>query len=552
MQTPRIPLLPRALFLCALSTGLVCPLAAQGLGAPPTPPGNPPTFDKIQLGQALFWDEQLSSTRSVACGSCHLPELGGIDPRTAALAPEARHPGADNSFGTGDDLLASPGLPLTAATGEPLFDAVFGMQRRVTPRRAPTVIDAAFAPELFWDGRAGAVFHDPISAAVVLSSNAALESLVAQPPVNEVEMGHLGRDWSEVVARIESIVPLALSPSLPPALEAWIAGRSYPQLFGAAFGSAEVSAAHTCMAIASYMRTLVADQTPFDRFLAGDTSAMTSLQQEGRLVFEVARCDVCHQGANLTAHEFKYTGVRPRSEDPGRFAVSGLMAERGAMKVPDLRNIALRAPYFHTGGKLDLDQVIDFYSIGGDFAVGNNDLIAAPIFGSNRVALLAYLEGALTDPRVAQGLPPFDHPALSEGTSRVPSPYGSATAGGAGVEPIMHAFEPSRLGTPDFTLAISAARGGALAALMLGLDQEAAGTPFFGATLFVRNQAGNRILRVQALEGAGQAAGWGSVSFALPGTPALAGLPLYAQWLVVDPHAGGQLSATEAVLIALF
>ncbi|MEZ6014417.1 MAG: hypothetical protein R3F49_04835 [Planctomycetota bacterium] len=222
------------------------------------------------------------------------------------------------------------------------------------------------------------------------------------------------------------------------------------------------------------------------------------------------------------------------------------------MKVPDLRNSTLRGPFFHTGGKPTLDDVLDFYSVGGDFEVGANDLTAAPIFAANRTALLAFLEHALTDPRVELGLPPFDHPALAAGTARVPFVYGAGTPGPAGVAPSVHALEPTLLGTPDFTVGISGARGGALAGFLLSLTQDAAGTSFLGAMLHLVQTPGTRLWRLAALNGAGPSGGWGSVSFALPAPAVFAGVHLYGQWLVVDPHAGGALTATPAIELVLF
>ncbi|MBI5364871.1 MAG: hypothetical protein HZA53_16965 [Planctomycetes bacterium] len=539
----------RAALASALVTG---PVFSQGLGIPPTPPGNPPTASKVALGKALFWDEQLSSTRSIACGSCHVPEAGGIDPRTALHPAAARHPGPDGVFGSADDIRASAGVPRSNVAGSYELDAQFGLNPQVTPRRAPTVINAAFSFDLFWDGRANGSFHDPITGALVFPFDAALESVVAQPPVNTLEMGHLGRDWPAVVARIEVMQPLAMSPNVPAALANWIAGRSYPQLFDAAFGAGGVTAARTCMAIASYMRSLVSNQTPFDAFQAGNFSALTPQQQLGLQVFQASRCDSCHSGPTLSLFEFRYTGVRPRSEDLGRFLVTGNTPQRGAMKIPDLRNIGLRAPFFHNGGKATLDAVLDFYSAGGDFEVGTNDLLAAPIFGQARIALLDFLEHALLDPRVSQGLPPFDHPALAASTALVPQEYGTATPGSAGIEPRIHAVEPSKLGAFGFTLAVSGARSGGAAGLFVGPTQDLVGTPFQGATLHVVQSSRARFFRIGALGGAGPTGGFGSLSLRLPSVSSLIGTHLYAQWFVVDPHTGGNCSATKAVDILLF
>ena len=90
------------LLLLAAAVASAAPLSAQGGGGlqpPPDPPGNPTTAEKALLGKALFWDEQLSSTRTVACGTCHALPTGGSDPRTVIGDPRSTHPGADGVFG---------------------------------------------------------------------------------------------------------------------------------------------------------------------------------------------------------------------------------------------------------------------------------------------------------------------------------------------------------------------------------------------------------------------------------------------------------------------
>ena len=166
------------------------------------------------------------------------------------------------------------------------------------------------------------------------------------------------------------------------------------------------------MAVATYMRTLISDQTPFDQYQAGNTGAMSQLELDGFAAFVGHSCFSCHtppefNGQGHIQTTFFYTGVRPRNEDLGRFEVTSDPVHRGLMKVPGLRNVRDRGPYFHTGGKGTLDEVIDFYNAGGDFEVGSNALTpftGFPVVGAQRTAMLAFLNGALTDPRVAPGL----------------------------------------------------------------------------------------------------------------------------------------------------
>ena len=166
------------------------------LGPMPHPPENPPTSEKIRLGQFLFWDEQLSSDNSTACGTCHLPEVGGGDPR--AFEPFAAHPGTDAIFGTEDDVRGSVGVPRQSCDGSPLHDPTFGWARRVTSRQAPSMIAAGFSPLSFWDGRATGEFRDPLSGDLLIASGVPLSHRWWSPrslPWRWHVRGEIGPQW---------------------------------------------------------------------------------------------------------------------------------------------------------------------------------------------------------------------------------------------------------------------------------------------------------------------------------------------------------------------
>ena len=149
------------------------------LNPPPAPAGNPVTATKAALGKTLFWDEQLSSTRTVSCGTCHRVGEGGSDPRTIFNDTLSRNPGVDGVAGTGDDVFGSRGVPQNNADGTYTLNSFFGFNDQVTPRKAPSYLNSGYSPNgLFWDGRALDTFRDPITNAVVLPSGASLESQV--------------------------------------------------------------------------------------------------------------------------------------------------------------------------------------------------------------------------------------------------------------------------------------------------------------------------------------------------------------------------------------
>ncbi len=212
------------------------------------------------------------------------------------------------------------------------------------------------------------------------------------------------------------------------------------------------------LGVQSYLATLVADDTPFDRFLDGNSSALTQSQKQGFQIFQTkGLCINCHGGTELTNDSvasvqeepldrmegtaaiydngFNNTGVRPTLEDLGIGDVDPFgnplslsrLAQRdgsigpnepvvadGGFKVPGLRNVELTAPYFHNGGQLTLEQVVEFYNRGGDFNNGPDqdpDIRNLELTEQEKDDLVAFLI-ALTDERVRSQRAPFDHPQL--------------------------------------------------------------------------------------------------------------------------------------------
>ncbi len=212
------------------------------------------------------------------------------------------------------------------------------------------------------------------------------------------------------------------------------------------------------LGVQSYLATLVANDTPFDQFLDGNSSALTEQQKQGFEIFQnQGKCINCHGGqllsntsvasvqedpldrmegtAAIYDNGFNNTGVRPTVEDlgigdvdpfgnplslsriaqrDGSISANELVVADGGFKVPGLRNVELTAPYFHNGGQLTLEQVVDFYNRGGDFnALPDLDPDIQPLGLSpeNKADLVAFLKG-LTDERVRYRQAPFDHPQL--------------------------------------------------------------------------------------------------------------------------------------------
>lgn len=513
------------------------------LNPPPAPTANEVTAAKAILGKALFWDEQMSSTQTVACGTCHRPAKGGSDPRTIVGNTRSRNPGFDNVFNTVDDVFGSPGVPMNNQNGSYSLSPSYGLGEQVTGRKAPSYINAGYSVEgLFWDGRALDEFRDPITNAVVLPSFATLESQAVGPPVSAAEMAHGGRNWNQVAAQIAAAKPLALASNIPQSLAAWINGRTYPQLFEEAFGTPEVTPARIAMAIATHERTLFSDQTPLDKWSV-NIEPLSPQEERGRQLFR-SSCTICHAGPVLSNQRFHNIGVRPANEDLGRAIVTGNSEDNARFKTPNLRNVELHAPYMHNGRFATLEEVVDFYDRGGDFDAPNLDIDPLGLSTQQKADLVSFLKRPLTDQRVVNELPPFDRPKLYSETPRVPVITGTGRTGSGGILPRVTAVEPPLLGNTNFTVGVSQALGNAQGYLVIDTSDPGAGTSIPVTGAFPRFQVG--------MAGTGNGGGYGSVSFELPNNPELIGRSFYGRWYIVDPGAVNGFSVSPPFRFTLF
>ncbi|MCA8942290.1 MAG: hypothetical protein KDB80_06980, partial [Planctomycetes bacterium] len=344
------------LSIVVLAALLASSVSAQRFALPAPPPGNEPNVERLQLGKTLFWDEQLSSNGTVACGTCHRPASGGADPRS--LDPESVNPGPDGFFGTPDDIRGSRGVVAGIVDGPLDGSTVFGMREQVTTRLAPTVINSSLFRRQLWDGTVGDAFVDPQSGFVTIPYSAGLEGQSVGPPLNTVEMAHAGEDWDSIAQRLTNARPLALATDVPFRLDDWIGEATYPELFERAFGDPAIDAERIAMAIAQYERSLISNRAPIDLYIAGNQT-LSELELDGLQVFMTARgrCVFCHTLFDF-AEIFAATGVRSIDEDPGLFAATGDVFDRGRFKVPFLANLSLRPAFFHDGSATSLEEVI--------------------------------------------------------------------------------------------------------------------------------------------------------------------------------------------------
>ena len=542
VRTPLVSLL--------LGTALASAASAQGYLTPPVaPPENPVTAEKAVLGKILFWDEQLSSDGSMACGTCHIPSVGGAELRSG---PATRFPGPDGVFGTADDGFGSPGVVNTDGFGHFEPSALFGLEPQVTGRYAPSPITAGYFQDLFWDGRATSKFTDPLTGATAIASGGALESQSLGPLLSDVEMAEPARGFADLSARIADARPLALATDLPQDVQVALQSHpTYPDLFTQAFGTADITPVRIAFALATYQRTLVADQTPWDDFQRGVPGALTAQQQRGMVAFETtAACAVCHTPPLFANNNYHALALRPSSEDIGRAAVTGYPWDEGKFKTPSLRNVALRNHWFHNGAPQmqDLRDTVAIYGTGVGGGFDNLDpVLNGLIIPPAEVDDITEFLHALTDPRVAAETYPFDRPTLRfERAVPNPEPTGlGAVAGSGGTAPELILTPAPFLGSGNFRVGVTGGLGGAFGAMRLRV-LDLGGFP---AALGVRTLPlpGGPIV----LDGVGPGEGYATWSFPLTTTPELLGLKLEGQWWVRDAAAPGGVARSERFIMTV-
>ncbi|MCX6599630.1 MAG: c-type cytochrome [Acidobacteria bacterium] len=196
-------------------------------------------------------------------------------------------------------------------------------------RSAPTVINRAYSLAQFWDGRAKSLEEQSIG-----------------PMANPIEMGNTHESVVKTLKGVEG----------------------YRKLFAKVFGTENFDINHVAMAIATFERTVLSGNSPYDRYKAGDRKQLSAAAVRGMNVYlNKAKCDQCHEGINFTTNAYHNLGVgtdKP-TPDEGRFAVTKNAADWGAFKTPTLRDIARTAPYMHDGSLKTLEEVVDFYDKGG-------------------------------------------------------------------------------------------------------------------------------------------------------------------------------------------
>lgn len=239
-------------------------------------------------------------------------------------------------------------------------------------RNALTILNAAYYPAQFWDGRADS-----------------LEDQAGNPMANRIEMNQ----------------PHQVSVSKLMAIE------QYRRAFEQAFGPGPINIEKIQKAIASFERTLLSGNSPFDRYRYGhDKKAMSPAAIRGLMVFSDknrGNCAACHtigeKYALFTDEKFHNIGVGVDSDgditDSGRFTVTKNPADKGAFRTPSLRDVAMTPPYMHDGSEKTLKDVIDYYVGGGNSDPDlDKDIHPLQLSAQDKTDLIAFLNALTGEP----------------------------------------------------------------------------------------------------------------------------------------------------------
>lgn len=321
-----------------------------------------PSAAKVELGRQLFFDKILSGNRNISCGTCHHPEFMGSDGLSVSIGEGGAGLGTDRTGGTGRSAI----------------------KERIG-RHSPHLFNlgAREFVKLNWQGR-----HEQTAAGLALPCKTrtadacptGMENVLAGqnlfPLVNIPEMpGHPSEN------NIVNAVPRGVSgvdrfPYMWEAITKRVRNiPAYATQFKSVYGlqsEKDMNVVHIVNAIAAFeAKAFRSDNSPFDAYLRGDTNALTPAQERGmELFYGDAGCSSCHSGKFQTDHDFHaiampqigpgvfINGRSTEQRDIGRAEVTGKDADKFKFRTPSLRNIALTAPYGHTGAYASLEGVI--------------------------------------------------------------------------------------------------------------------------------------------------------------------------------------------------
>ena len=242
-----------------------------------------------------------------------------------------------------------------------------GPGNKQLPRSSPTLWNIGYHKEFYWDGRSGSLEAQAMAA---------------------WKGGNMGADekTGEIVAKINAL-------------------QGYKQQFQKVFQS-DATPENMMQAIAAYERTIISGDTAWDRWKAGDNTAISMSAYRGWNIFQAIRCNNCHDGVLFTGQQYHNIGIGmdQKEPDPGRGKVTNKPEDTGAFKTPTLRDIARSAPYFHDGSAKTLEEAVDIMLGGGkeNQYLDKKNLQPHKLLPEQREDLLNFLRSLSVDCRITK------------------------------------------------------------------------------------------------------------------------------------------------------
>lgn len=235
-----------------------------------------------------------------------------------------------------------------------------GHGMKLLGRATPTILNTGYQSFQFWDGR------------VKTLEEQALAPIIAD--------GEMAGNLDDIVKKLAAI-------------------KGYQSMFEEAYPGEGVNKVTIAKALASFERSIVATEAPFDRFYRGDKTAIDASAKAGFELFKgKANCAACHQNHNFSDDGFHNIGLK-ENQDVGRFSKVPIQVLKGAFKTPTLRDITLTAPYMHNGMYKTLEEVVDHYDRGGDDNTSDPNMKKLNLTTTEKQQIVAFL-------RTLTGAPP--------------------------------------------------------------------------------------------------------------------------------------------------
>ncbi|HSE31414.1 MAG TPA: cytochrome c peroxidase [Pyrinomonadaceae bacterium] len=236
-----------------------------------------------------------------------------------------------------------------------------GAFNKQLPRSSPTLWNIGYHHEFYWDGR---------------SPSLEKQAMAAWTGAN------MGAKADEIAAKLNAL-------------------QGYKAQFQQVFQS-DATPDNIVKAIAAFERTIISGNTAWDRYQAGDKTAIDQSAWRGSNIFQAIKCNNCHDGVLFTDQQYHNVGIGmdQKEPDPGRFKVTNNAKDTGAFKTPTLRDIAKSAPYFHDGSTATLEEAVDIMLAGGkpNEHLDKTNLQPHKLFPDQRQDLLNFLKSlSVTD-----------------------------------------------------------------------------------------------------------------------------------------------------------